>query len=195
MSPRLYASITLGLAFAFGTAFACLAVASPRPHFIWNATPSAPIGLYYVEHASKVQRGDLIVISPPPAVERFLADRHYVPKGIPLIKRVAATPGERICRWGPIVTVSGNPVAVARARDRFDRPLPLWSGCKNLAWDELFVLNKTADSLDGRYFGALPKLGLIGRAYPLLTRAAQGEALRWRAPEIPNRKGVDDDYR
>lgn len=181
MSRHRTALAVIGLASAFSAAFASIAIAQPQPRFIWNASPSAPIGLYYVERTQDVARGDLVATAVPPSLAGFMAERRYVPHGIPLIKHVAAFPGERVCRWGPIVTINGKPVAVARSRDRLDRPLPTWSGCITIAWDELFLLNTQPDSLDGRYFGPLPKAGLIGRAHPLLTRAAPGSALRWRA--------------
>jgi hypothetical protein len=58
--------------------------------------------------------------------------------------------------------------------------LPSWQGCHRVRTDELFLLNPTPDSLDGRYFGALPAAGLIGTAHPILTRDAPDQLLRWR---------------
>ena len=53
-------------------------------------------------------------------------------------------------------------------------------GCHRVRTDELFLLNPAPDSLDGRYFGALPAAGLIGTAHPILTRDAPDQPLRWR---------------
>lgn len=186
MNRYFYTRATLGLACAFGTAFAAIALTHPEPHFIWNATPSAPVGLYYIEHGPQLRRGDLVAIKPPARFAYFMAQRRYVPMGIPLIKHVAAMAGDRVCRWGPVVTVNGTPVAIARSRDRADRPLPSWSGCRQIAWNELFLLNDRPDSLDGRYFGAFPRSGLIGRAHPLLTRAEKPAPMCWHDPASPN---------
>ncbi|HIC80059.1 MAG TPA: S26 family signal peptidase, partial [Kiloniellaceae bacterium] len=47
---------------------------------------------------------------------------------------------------------------------------------------ELFLLNPShPDSLDGRYFGALPANAVIGRAVPILTDEDGGGRYTWRA--------------
>lgn len=163
----------------FCVAFVAIAVAAPRPRLIWNASASAPVGLYRVDAARRPALGDLVVIAPPDRVARFLAERHYLPLGVPLMKHVAALPGQTVCRSGAVVSIDGRKAAVAQARDRLFRPLPVWQGCRRVGRGELFLLNPTDASLDGRYFGVVPDTGLIGRARPLLTRAAPGEPLRW----------------
>src|SRR5690242_5731578 len=67
---------------------------------IWNASGSAPIGLYWVEPTKHVTIGDLVLLSPPEPVARFLAAGGYLPPGVPLIKRVLAVAGQFVCRWG-----------------------------------------------------------------------------------------------
>src|SRR3546814_4998816 len=81
---------------------------------------------------------------------------------------------------GAVVSGDGNRVAIAKSHDRMGRPLPSWQGCHRVRTDELFLLNPAPDSLDGRYFGALPAAGLIGTAHPILTRDAPDQPLRWR---------------
>jgi type IV secretory pathway protease TraF len=54
--------------------------------------------------------------------------------------------------------------------DSRGRPLPVWQGCRVIADGEVFLMNwQSADSLDGRYFGALPTSAVIGTAEPLWT--------------------------
>ena len=80
-----------------------------------------------------------------------------------------------------MVSVNDQPVAIARQRDRRGRALPVWQGCRMLEPGELLLLNPSVpDSLDGRYFGALPISAVLGRAIPLLTRDAPAAPLRWR---------------
>src|SRR3546814_6263031 len=86
----------------------------------------------------------------------MMANRHYLPIGVPLMKHVVALPGQWACRVGAVVSVDGNRVAIAKSHDRMGRPLPSWQGCHRVRTDELFLLNPAPDSLDGRYFGALP---------------------------------------
>ncbi|WP_407808323.1 S26 family signal peptidase, partial [Staphylococcus aureus] len=85
------------------------------------------------------------------------ADGGYLPRGVPLLKRVAGLPGQRVCRSGRTITVDGRAIGDALDRDRRGRELPTWQGCRVIADDELFLMNwQVRDSLDGRYFGPLP---------------------------------------
>ena len=115
---------------------------------VWNATASVPTGLYAIRGKASLHVGERVAIEPPPDLRRLLAERHYLPTGVPLIKRVAAVSGQRVCRFAHDVTIDGNYVGAARARDRLGRPLPAWSGCHVLRSGELFVMN--ADGSDQR---------------------------------------------
>ena len=138
---------------------------------VWNASASAPIGLYRVDPASPVRVGDRVVVDPSPQVEDLLSERGYLPRGVPLIKTVAAVAPARICRTGVTVSVDDRPLADARRADRRGRPLPSWSGCRTLAADEVFLLTPdVADSLDGRYFGPTSIRTVRGVAYPVHVR-------------------------
>jgi len=171
---------TAAAATIFITLFIAVAWLKPAPRYIWNASASAPTGLYRVDVGAPPRLGDLVAIAPPPALGTFLAQRGYLPRGVPLLKRVAGLPGALVCRSGVFVTVNGVAVARALARDRAHRPLPVWTGCRIVGRDELFLINAARDSLDGRYFGPLPAAGLIGIAHPLLTRSNAAAPLRWR---------------
>lgn len=75
------------------------------------------------------------------------------------------------CRHGTSILVDGAVVVEARERDRLDRPLPVWRGCRTLRSGEVFFLNaEHPSSLDGRYFGPLDVDTIIGRATPIWTR-------------------------
>ncbi len=158
-----------------------VAAVLPLPKLLlWNASASAPVGLYRINPFARPVVGDMVAVAPPPALARFMAERHYLPVGVPLLKHVAARPGSLICRRGATVTIDGRTIAVARLTDSHGRPLPVWRGCRVLSTDELFLLNAVPDSLDGRYFGPIPASGLIGRATPILTRDTVQAPLRWR---------------
>jgi len=150
------------------------ALAEPPPKLLWNATASVPIGLYAVRPAGQLAVTDLVVVQPPEPLAAFLADGGYLAYGVPLLKRVAALPGERVCREGPRLTVRGVTWAMARERDSNGRVLPTWGGCRVVAEGELFLLNwEEPDSLDGRYFGPLPASAVIGRARPIWTKEGE----------------------
>ena len=137
---------------------------------VWNASASVPIGLYAVRDAGLLVTGELVVARPPETLAHFLANGRYLPKGVPLIKYVAALPGAVVCRNGLTVSVDGVVHAKARDRDHAGRLLPSWSGCRTIAGDEVFLLNASEPaSLDGRYFGPLPSGSIVGRAVPIWT--------------------------
>lgn len=142
----------------------------PPPKLVWNASASMPVGLYAVQPLDELEVTHLVVVKPPEPLAAFLTDGGYLGYGAPLLKRIAALPGQTICREGAEVKVDGATWAVARERDRQGRRLPSWSGCRTLRDDEVFLLNwDEPDSLDGRYFGPLLISSLAGRAVPLWT--------------------------
>lgn len=155
----------------------------PPPKLLWNASASAPIGLYGVGRADPLGRGDLVVVRPAAPLAAFLAERGYLPPGVPLIKPVAALPGQRVCRQGEVILIDGTAVATARALDRQGRRLPVWRGCETIAPGAVFLLNpRRQESLDGRYFGALPATAIVGRARPLWLIRAPNDPIaspRW----------------
>lgn len=160
--------------------FLAVAWQPPRPRLIWNASASAPLGLYRIVTVRRPALGDLVAMRPPESLARYLEQRHYLGLGVPLLKHVAAGPGARLCRKGWQVTVDGKRVALARKRDRQGQDLPVWHGCRTLKAGDLLLLNPAADSMDGRYFGVLSATGLVGKAIPLLTRDAPDRPLIWR---------------
>lgn len=137
---------------------------------VWNVTASVPTGLYAIRGKAGLLVGERVAIDPPPALKRLLADRHYLPAGMPLLKRVAAVGGQRVCRRGRRISIDGRYAGSARARDRLGRALPTWRGCLTLRPGELFVMSPAAPgSFDGRYFGVLEMSDVIGRATPIWT--------------------------
>jgi len=99
------------------------------------------------------------------------------------MKRIAALPGQTVCRIGRNVTVDTIAMGEALARDRRGRELPVWQGCRTLGASEIFLMNwDVQDSLDGRYFGPLPKSSIIGHALPLWTDEGGDGRYLWRAP-------------
>ncbi|REF68306.1 MULTISPECIES: S26 family signal peptidase [Paracoccus] len=150
-----------------------VSVTEIAPRLIWNASASVPLGLYVLRPVGNPSVGDLVAVDPPEPLARFVTARGYVGPGVPLLKRVAALPGQKVCRVGSAVTVDGVATATALARDSRSRDLPVWRGCRVIGGDEIFLLNPgVRDSLDGRYFGSLPAAAVIGRAIPLWTDAA-----------------------
>jgi type IV secretory pathway protease TraF len=124
--------------------------------------------------AARPAVGTLLLVRPPAALARFLGARDYVPPTVPLLKRIAAVAPQTVCRRGLTILIDDHAVARAFRRDRLDRPLPEWRGCRRLRRGEIFLLNADAPySLDSRYFGPLPAPSVIGRASPLWVEGMQ----------------------
>jgi len=157
------------------TAAAIAALVGPlliqaRPVVVWNATASAPRGLYRIVPAGALQIGDLVLARTPSAHAGQFAERGYLPAGVPLLKQVAAVAGSMICRSSTTITIDGLGVAEALASDSQGRLLPAWSGCRRLHQGEAFLLvPEVRTSLDGRYFGVVSTSTILGRAVPLWT--------------------------
>lgn len=140
---------------------------------IWNASASVPMGLYEITTADHFSIGDRVAIDPPEPLASLLAERGYLPRGVPLLKTIAATPGQRVCRIGSKIIIDGKAVAETRARDHLGRGLPVWQGCRRIFEGEFFLMNAAvSDSFDGRYFGPTPASAIIGKALPLWTDAS-----------------------
>jgi conjugative transfer signal peptidase TraF len=155
---------------AVGIAAAAVPRSDGPPWLVWNASASAPIGLYAVAAIADVRTDDLVVVRPPKPLARFLADGGYLPLGLPLLKHVAALAGQSVCRIGLTIAVDDVAVGEARERDSRGRLLPAWQGCRVIGRGEVFLMNRqSAFSLDGRYFGSLPAASIVGRAIPLWT--------------------------
>lgn len=159
--------VLAGLSGAALVALAAPLVLAPVPRLVWNASASAPVGLWRITPGAPVRVGDQVLAQPPPAARRLAAQRRYLPANVPMIKAVAAVSGDKVCAAGAWVTVNDRPAALRRTADRKGRKLPWWRGCARLTDGAVLLLNPAPDSFDGRYFGPVSQGAVIGRATPL----------------------------
>jgi conjugative transfer signal peptidase TraF len=152
--------------------YAASAPGSPRHAvFVWNASASAPIGLYHVTHRRALSRGGLVLAIPAPSLAAFADARGYLPRGVPLVKRIAAVAGDAVCAHGNAVFIDGRFAAARRAADGKGRPLPAWSQCRTQRSGEIFLQMPNARaSFDGRYFGPTSASQVVGLLDPIWTR-------------------------
>ena len=157
------------------TAGAIAALLVPALHamplrLVWNASASVPVGLYRIEPPASIGVGGLVLVRPSPALERLMAERRYVERGVPLLKPVAAVAGATVCRTGLSITIDGHAAVLALPSDRIGRALPRWSGCRRVGSDEFFLIAPaSAASFDSRYFGPVARTQIIGHAMPVWT--------------------------
>lgn len=142
----------------------------PRPLLVWNASASAPVGLYLVTSPDNVRAGEMVIAWTPEPARSLAAERRYLPSNVPLVKRVGAVAGDRACAIGEAIWVNGRHVGARREVDGTGRRMPTWTGCRQLAAGEYFLLMESPDSFDGRYFGVTRREDLVGRAVLLWAR-------------------------
>jgi type IV secretory pathway protease TraF len=138
------------------------------PVFLINESPSLPRGLYVWIKGRSPTITDTVALPQPPAARPYL-NRLEMPADVLLIKRVVARSGDRVCRVGNHVELSGRRVRVVE-RDRSGVRLASWQGCRRLAPGEVFLLGDTQTSFDSRYFGPVDTDNLTG---------TYREILRW----------------
>ncbi len=141
-----------------------IASAWVQARLVWNFTPSIPIGLYAIEEREWV-RGDRVALKPTGQLQETLRRADVLKEGRFLMKRVAASVGDDVCRSGIQVSVNGFAAAVVRP----DANLPDWSGCVHLKAGDVFLLGDTDNSFDGRYFGVTSAHDIVGPLQSLLT--------------------------
>lgn len=143
----------------------------PVPRLVWNASASAPIGLYAVAADAPLHVGDMVIAWAPLHARRLAAERQYLPLDVPLVKHIMAGPGDRVCARGRSIFINGRFVAERTSADRAGRPLPEWFGCRQLGAGQYLLLNRAvAASFDGRYFGPTDARDIIGKAALLWAR-------------------------
>lgn len=178
---RKSARTPLAIAALSATALGAATLRNFTPFLVWNASASAPIGLYSIAKRAP-EIGDFVLVEPSAELQQFIAERGYLPPNIPLLKRVAALHGAEICRTGQAVSIDGMLVAEALEADSFGLKMPVWSGCFVVESGAVFLLNDNTKSLDGRYFGAMKTSQIIGVATPIFllkapTHDASGAAV------------------
>lgn len=140
------------------------AATPPHPLLLWNVSPSVPRGLYAVSAAGPMRRGETVVAHMPASFGALAAERGYVPARVPLVKRVAALPGDHVCALGRDLYIDGRLAATRQVSDGRGRPLPWWRGCGVLPEGSVLLLSGPADSFDGRYFGPIAQGDVVGSA-------------------------------
>lgn len=143
-----------------------------RPLFLANATLSEPPGLY-IGSAGRPTVGSLVAFRAPPAAFPYADLRLQELHRVPLLKGIAAGPGDEVCTTSGRLVINGRDRAPIAQADRQGRGLPHWRGCRRLGADELFAFSdRVPNSFDSRYFGPVTRSAVVGVYRPLVV--AQG---------------------
>lgn len=171
MIPLNYRQIGAIVAMVFAVGLIVVALMyRPSPKIIYNLSSSAPRGWYMLKAPAELSRGDFALVKLPPPIARFADQRGYLPMTVPLLKRVGAVAGDRVCERRGLVHINGIPTAQSLERDGAGRFLVTWNDCRRLEAVELFLLGtSSAASFDSRYYGPVTAKSVLGVAVPLWT--------------------------
>lgn len=148
--------------------FTTLLTTNITPRVVYNPSPSAPIGFYWVSNHHQLTRGDYVLVKVPDSVKNMAIDRGYIGPNTPLLKQVFAITGDHVCTRYGTVYVNLQAVAEAKNHDPSGRKIPIWDGCRELQTGEYFLLNVQSDhAFDSRYFGPVQHGQVIGKAFPI----------------------------
>lgn len=170
MNTLMRRRLTLIVLFS-GIFFAMLGtVVTPTHRLLYNVSDSAPHGWYLLVPETEIVVGTLVFVRLSKRVAELADRRGYLPKTVPLLKRVAANSGHQVCALGTLIWIDGKVVARSVALDGEGRILDRWHGCRLLERDELFLMGtEYPNSFDSRYFGPVNAAQILGRAVPLWT--------------------------
>jgi type IV secretory pathway protease TraF len=106
----------------------------------------------------------------PIEAAQLASERGYLPVSVPILKRVGAVGSQFVCGSGRNIAIDGRVVAQGLRFDSRGRVLALWSHCRVLTSNEIFLLSLTNPaSFNSRYFGPIERRNIIGKAIPLWT--------------------------
>lgn len=138
------------------------AVLTHEPTFLLNRTPSEPPGIYFRTPGAP-RTGAIIAFSTPAAAFPYADAQMAYLRHRPLLKAIAAGPGDHVCTTSGDLVINGRTKAAIAVQDRQGRALPRWQGCRALAADELFVFSpRVANSFDSRYYGPVRRDAVLG---------------------------------
>jgi len=172
-----YARLATALLIAMSlSALAVAELGSFQCRILFNPSLSAPRGFYVVIPVDQIERDQKVAALLPEWAAELAAERGYLPRGIPVIKVVWAVAGDRVCSQEGRLMALNRPDLVAFSHDREGRSMPLWSGCRRLNPDEIFLASDAVpDSFDSRYFGPVRTQRVLGRAALVWPRHARTE--------------------
>lgn len=137
-----------------------------------------PLGFYRVRPPA-IRSGSQVLVCLPEAIARLGRQRRYLPQGScptgasPVLKVIAAVPGDRVELRVDSLVVNGVATAATRLRDRDGRGRSLPHAPLGVSWvpdGTVWLLGLRPDrSWDSRYFGPVPLSSILGSADPILT--------------------------
>jgi conjugative transfer signal peptidase TraF len=161
--PRVLA---IGIAaIAVGTCSVALNTKSPM--VLWNRSASEPEGLY-LRTARPPRTGALAAFHAPGAAFPYADRRLTFLHTVPILKALAAGPGDLVCTRSDVLTIDGRPRAPIVEADPYGASLPHWRACRRLRGGEWFAFSdRVPNSFDSRYYGPIRNGEILAIYRPL----------------------------
>ncbi len=131
---------------------------------LYNPSYSMPRG-FYLRTSGAVGRGDIVTVRALAVAPYAAHNRRFTDESDRFLKYVAAADGDSVCVHGDALSVNGAITAFRDARG-VETAVEAWTGCRILD-GEVLLLGQSADSFDGRYWGATRIEDIEGRWRPL----------------------------
>ena len=173
---RRYSSSRSGLFFFLVTTVAAgvfVAGFKANDVVLYNHSPSIPVGLYVRTNATAT-RDAVVTVRAADVAHDYAHARGFVDDGDRFIKRVVGAEGDTVCAARGVVTINGTVAARRHERDSAGRMLPIWSGCRTLSANEVFLLGDTEYSFDSRYWGVVRTSKIEGVWRPFALTSTPG---------------------
>ena len=131
-------------------------------------TPSMPEGYYLTYYTQNITRDDDVLFKPNEHIQQFIVDHGWLPKGVPLLKRIVGIPGDKLCIKQRKVAINNKTIAIIKHKDSQGNPLPVFQFCGVIARNQYFVQGIANDhSFDSRYYGLISSNQIISKAIKL----------------------------
>lgn len=143
-------------------------------YFVVNFTQSMPLGVYIKSYSAFYTKNDLVLVCLDDAIARWAVANHIIADGsgcqhsAPLLKKIAATGGDRVTVNGEGIIINGKLMAhTAPAARHIKRWIPVNSEILLKDGEYIVVANQNNLSFDSRYFGTVTTENVIAKASPL----------------------------
>jgi conjugative transfer signal peptidase TraF len=147
--------------------------------FLFNISPSMPIGLYWLSHtkSESLKRGDVVAVCLKGPFLKMGLERNYIFKSghcsdsAPLIKTVFAIPGDSVVLSKDGMSVNGKNYPLKTFdRDSQQRVLPYIPRGNYLKTSAFWLIGTNdSKSWDSRYWGEVNASQILYQLKPLLT--------------------------
>jgi conjugative transfer signal peptidase TraF len=139
-----------------------------------NRSASLPFYVYRITALDKdgrIERGDCVLIDlarfPNPVITQGVA-RGYVNLREPMLKRIAAVPGDTVTIKDGFLLVNCDPMRIIVAsRDSYGGALSAWPTPVTLLPDQYWLVSDPERGFDSRYFGPVTKEAFTHKACPV----------------------------